>query len=171
MAERLKKPIVASDFSLSVLRRDKQRFEFLGLEQYVSLLAFDARRTPFRDGSIRTMTTNLGLPNVEEPGRLLHELNRIVGGGTMLAISHFFPTDDKANLQVIEDAGLAPLLYRSSAVEHFESAGWSASVENVCLAEALPTPESTILDGARADGLPVAPTELEWCVVRATVAH
>lgn len=170
IVERLRKPVVASDFSPSVLRRDKELFEFLGLENFVSLLAFDARRTPFKAGSIEAMTTNLGLPNIKEPGLLLHELNRIVGG-TMLAISHFFPVDDGPNKQVIEDAGLDGLLYRRSALRHFAFAGWSADVENTCIATALPTPASTILEGARADGLPVAPTELEWCVLRATSAE
>jgi uncharacterized protein YbaR (Trm112 family) len=168
--EQLKKSVVASDFSLNVLRRDKKLFEFLGIEQHVSLLAFDARLTPFRDGSIKTMTTNLGLPNIQNPGRLLHELNRIVCG-TMLAISQFFPVDDEPNKKVIVDAGLDPLLYRLSALEHFISAGWSVKVENTCVAEALPTPASKLLEGARADGLPVAPTEMEWCVLRATNAE
>ncbi len=166
IASQLKRPVVASDFSINVLRRDRKLFEFLGLEGFVSLLAFDARLTPFREGSIKIMTTNLGLPNIEDPGRLLHELNRVVDG-TLLAISHFFPTGDEPNKKVIVDIGLDALLYRSSAIEHFVSAGWSVDLENTCVAEALPTPASKVIEGARADGLPVAPTELEWCVLRA----
>jgi uncharacterized protein YbaR (Trm112 family) len=167
IVERFDRPVVATDFSLSVLRRDKKLFEYLGLERSVSLMAFDARLTPFRDGSLNTLTTNLGLPNMEDPGRLLLELDRIVDG-TMLAISHFFPLDDELNKEVIEDAGLGPLLYRQSAVERFVSAGWCVDLENTCVAKALPTPASTVIEGARADGLPVAPTELEWCVLRAS---
>lgn len=113
------------------------------------------------------MTTNLGLPNIEKPGRLLYELNRIIDG-TLLAISHFFPADDEPNKKAIEVAGLDPLLYKRSAIENFISAGWSVEVENSCRAESLPTPESMIFREARVDGLPVAPTELEWCVLRAT---
>ena len=60
------------------------------------------------------------------------------------------------------------MLYRESAMERFSSAGWEVVLENRCIAEALPTPESDLLEGARADGLPVAPTELEWCVIRGT---
>ncbi len=68
------------------------------------------------------------------------------------------------------DAGLDPLLYRESALKHFASAGWKVVLENTCMGEALPTPPSKILEGASADGLPVAPTELEWCVIRA-ISH
>jgi uncharacterized protein YbaR (Trm112 family) len=167
IVEAIQRPVVGSDFSLSALRRARRMFEFLDLAPYVSFLAFDARLTPFRDGSIKTMTTNLGLPNIENPGRLLHELNRITDG-TFLAISHFFPVEDESNRKAIEAAGLDPLLYRQSAMQQFASAGWSVSVENACVAQSLPTPASTLFEGARADGLPVAPTQLEWCVLRAT---
>ena len=166
IASQLQQPVVASDFSPNVLRRDKKLFQFLKLEDLVSLLAFDARRTPFRDDSIKIMTTNLGLPNIEDPGLLLNELHRVVDG-TLLAISHFFPTEDELNREVIKEAGLDSLLYRESALKLFVSAGWKVDLENSCMAEALPTPPSKILEGARADGLPVAPTELEWCVIRA----
>lgn len=163
---RLRQPVVASDFSPSVLRRDRKLFQYLGFEDLVSLLAFDARRTPFKNSSIEIMTTNLGLPNIEEPGRLLHELHRVVGG-TLLAISHFFPMLDDQNSAVIKEAGLETLLHREPALKQFDAAGWDFLMENVCLAKALPTPPSELLEGARADGLPVAPTELEWCTIRA----
>jgi uncharacterized protein YbaR (Trm112 family) len=166
IASQLQRPVVASDFSPNVLRRDRKLFQFLGLDDLVSLLAFDARRTPFRDGSVGIMTTNLGLPNIEDPGRLLHELYRVVDG-TLLAISHFFPMDDEPNREVLQAFGLDALLHREAALERFSSAGWEVALENRCIAEALPTPESDLLEGARADGLPVAPTELEWCVIRA----
>jgi uncharacterized protein YbaR (Trm112 family) len=169
IARELKRPVIATDFSLSILRRDKAFFEFLGLSEYVSLLAFDARLTPFRDGSIGTMTTNLGLPNIEQPGRLLEELHRILEGD-LLAISHFFPAEDMANRRLIEEISLDALLYRESAVEHFRAAGWDLQIENTCVSAAEPTPESVIFEGARADGLPVAPTELEWCVLHAVSA-
>jgi uncharacterized protein YbaR (Trm112 family) len=167
IATRLRRPVVASDFSPSVLRRDRKLVQFLGLEDLVSLLAFDARRTPFKDSSVKIMTTNLGLPNIEDPGGLLHELHRVVEG-TLLAISIFYPIDDQANREVISGAGLDALLYQRSAVKHFASVGWEVSLQNSCTAEALPTPPSDVLEGARADGLPIAPTELEWCVICAT---
>jgi uncharacterized protein YbaR (Trm112 family) len=166
IAKKLGRQIIATDFSPDVLRRDRRYFQFLGLDHLVSFLAFDARKTPFKDGAVAIMTTNLGLPNIEEPGNLVGELKRVIGG-TLLAISHFFPSDDEENRVVIEGAGIDAFVYKESTVEHFASAGWEIKIENACLAKALPTPESEIFEGARADGLPVAPTTMEWCTIRA----
>jgi len=163
----LKRPIVATDFSPNVLRKDRKWLENFGLYNYVSLLAFDARCTPFKDGAITTLTTNLWLPNIEEPGNLLKELHRIVAGA-FLAISFFFPEEDETNAKVIHEANLDPLLYRRTALKHFLAAGWNVEVKNSCVGEAHPTPPSVLLDGARIDGLPVADTNLEWCVLFAT---
>jgi uncharacterized protein YbaR (Trm112 family) len=167
LARNLTNPIVATDFSPWVLRRNRAWLEYFGWYERVSLLAFDARRTPFKDRAVVTLTTNLGLPNIEEPGSLLEELRRIVSGG-LLAISHFFPEVDDANAQVIRDAGLATLLYRRSALACFARAGWRVEVVNRCLAQARPTPAGVVLQGARIDGLPAADTTLEWCVLSAT---
>jgi hypothetical protein len=167
LVRKLKNPIVATDFSPRVLRRDREWLKSFGLYDHVSLLAFDARRTPFKDGAVATLTTNLGLPNIEDPGNLLKELQRIVAG-TFLAISFFFPEEDEANAKVIHEANLDPLLYRRTALQHFAEAGWNVEVKNSCVGEAHPTPPSVVLDGARIDGLPVANTNLEWCVFLAT---
>ena len=165
LASRLGCQVVATDFSPSVLRRDRAYFNFLGLDHLVSFLAFDARKTPFKDGVVKNMTTNLGLPNIEDPGDLVSELDRVIGG-TFLAISHFFPVDDDVNRTLIEQAGVEAFVYKGSLLQHFSSSGGDVKLENVCIAHALPTPESEIIEGARADGLPVGPTELEWCTVR-----
>jgi ubiquinone/menaquinone biosynthesis C-methylase UbiE len=162
----LKRPIVATDFSPSVLRKDRRWLENSGLYNYVSLLAFDARRTPFKDGALTTLTTYLGLPNIQEPGNLLVELRRIVAGA-FLAVSLFFPEEDEANAKVIQEARLDPLLYRRTALQNFAEAGWNVEVKNTCVGAAHPTPPSVLLDGARVDGLPVANTTLEWCVLLA----
>jgi len=167
LVRRLKRSVVATDFSPGVLRRNRQRLESFGLYDHISLLAFDARRTPFKDGAVETLTTNLGLPNIREPGDLLRELQRIVAGA-FLAISHFFPEDDEANAEVIREAGLEMLLYRRTALEHYAGAGWEVEVKNVCVGKARPTPPSVVLEGARVDGLPVADTNLEWCVLLGT---
>lgn len=164
LVRRLERPVVATDFSPRVLRRDRKWLEFFELYDRVSLLAFDARRTPFKGGAVKTLTTNLGLPNIEEPGELLEELWR-VAGGRFLAISIFYPEDDEANGAVIREAGMEKLLYRRAALEAFATAGWEAVVENACIGRAEPTPAGVVLDGARVDGLPVTETELEWCVL------
>ena len=165
IAKQLGRQVVATDFSSNVLRRDREYFKFLELDHLVSFLAFDARKTPFKKGSVAIMTTNQGLPNIEDPGNLVGEIKRIVGG-TFLAISHFYPSDDDLNRAVIEEAGIEAFVYKESALHYFSSNGWKLTIENSCMAQALPTPVSEIFEGARADGLPVAPTQLEFCTIR-----
>ena len=164
LAARTTRLIVATDFSPGVLRGDRAHLEMLGLYERVSLLAFDARRTPFVAGAVETMTTNVGLANIEQPGALLAELRRVVGG-RFLAVSHFFPPDDITHRDILREFGMEAMLYRESALAAFHAAGWQVTVVNSCRCRALPTPASELLDGARIDGLPVAETEFEWCVV------
>ena len=57
------------------------------------------------------------------------------------------------------------LLYRRAALEAFATAGWEVAAENACIGKAEPTPDDVVLEGARVYGLPVAETELEWCVL------
>jgi hypothetical protein len=167
LANRLQRPVVATDFSPAVLRHNRHRLENSGVYDDVSLLAFDARHTPFKTGSVATLTTNLGLPNIEAPGALLTELRRIVDGA-FLAISHFYAESDEANAPAIRAAQLDTLLYKHSTLQQYVEAGWEVEVKNVCVGKARPTPPSVVLEGARADSLPVADTNLEWCVLRGT---
>lgn len=169
MARRLDNEIVMTDFSPTVLRRNRQMLAHLGLLELlerVSLLAFDARRTPFRDGAIERMTSYLGLPSVEQPGDLLFELRRAVSG-ELLAVTHFFPEDDVTHRDILHEH---ELLSRESGVERFRTAGWDMTIENSCRGEARPTPTGVVLDGFGIDGLPIADVVLEWCVVRARPA-
>ncbi len=167
IVRKLKRPVIATDFSPGVLRRDRRWLESFSLYDQVSLLAFDARQTPFKDGAVENLTTNLGLPNIEEPSSLLRELRRIVNG-VFLAISHFFPEEDAANAKVIREAGLETMLYRRTALENYAGAGWKVEVKNACVGEARPTLPGVVLEGARIDGLPAADTSLEWCVLLGT---
>ncbi|MEW6546414.1 MAG: methyltransferase domain-containing protein [Bacillota bacterium] len=167
LARHLDRPLVASDFSPRVLRRDRRYLEFVGLYDRVSLLAFDARRTPFRDGSVSTLTTFAGLANIEHPGDLLRELRRIASG-TFYAISCFYPPEDRVNRDAIEAHGLDAFLFRDKALDLFERSGWRVEVVNVRRARALPTPRSVLIPEFGIDALPVAETTLEWCTLVAT---
>lgn len=166
MARRLERPLVATDHSPRVLRQDRRRLESFGLYEQVSLLALDARRTPFRDGSLATLTTNLGLQNIREPGHLLAELRRVVSG-QFLAISQFYPKEDEVNAAALREAGLSPLTFRHAAVDRFLAAGWKVGVVNECQGMARPTPRSHVLGGAQIDRFPVQETSIEWCVLLA----
>lgn len=159
LVERMDVPVVATDVSPLVLARDRER----GVVDEV--LAFDARATPFADGAVETMTTFLGLANVESPGPLFRELRRAVSG-RLLAIHQLYPEDD-ANAAAISELGLSRLLYGEPFFAALAEAGWEAEVVFECRARALPTPVGEVLEGAAIDGLPVAPTEIDWVVVEA----
>ena len=167
LLRRLNRPIVITDFSPVVLRNNRRRLESFDLYDRASLLAFDARRTPFRDGVVENMTTNLGLSNIEDPGSLLKELRRIVAGA-FLAICNFYPEEEETNAKVIREAGLETMLYRRRALRHYAEAGWDVEVSNVCKGAARPTPSGIVIEDARIDRLPVTDTHLEWCVLLGT---
>jgi uncharacterized protein YbaR (Trm112 family) len=166
LVRKLKQPIVFTDFSPQILRRNRRWLEFFGLYERVSLLAFDARRSPFKDEAIKMMTTNLGLINIEEPENLLIELRRIVSG-KFFAISHFYPEDDEVNAEAIKKLGVDQFLFRNSALEFFYSAGWQVKMENMMIGKACPTPKGEVIEEAGIDAFPVAETKLEWGVLAA----
>jgi len=169
MLRELPNLIAVTDFSPSVLVRNRKWLMEQGLYDRVSLLAFDARQTPFATDSISLLTTFVGLNNIQNPGNLLEELYRIVNG-TFIAVSSFYPEDDKENGAVIEEAGLADTHYRSKLLEHFHDAGWEIEVKNSCSIQTNPAPSGVVLEGARVDVLPVQHTYLEWCVLLGTNA-
>ncbi len=158
---------IGTDLSTRVLLRDRRYFDFLGLGSRLSLLAFDARRTPFADRSVPTLVTNLGLANIADPGTLLHELRRVVSG-ELLAITLFYPDREGPNAEEIRRLKLDPLLYRDSALRAFEAAGFSVEVSHPVRATARPTPPGVLLPEVRPDRLPVVETPLEWCTLVAT---
>jgi uncharacterized protein YbaR (Trm112 family) len=164
LVRKLKLPIVFTDFSPQILRRNRRWLEFFSLYERVSLLAFDARRSPFRDGAIEMMTTNLGLINIEEPENLLSELRRVVSG-KFFAISHFYQADDEVNAEAIKKVGLDQFLFHKPALNSFCRAGWQVRMENMMIGRACPTPKGEVIEGAGVDAFPVTETKLEWGVL------
>ena len=169
MLKDLPNSIVVTDFSPSVLVKNQKWLMEQGLYDRVSLLAFDARQTPFATDSVSLLTTFAGLNNIQNPGSLLEELDRIVGGRFM-AISFFYPEDDKENGAVIEEAGLAEMYYRDKLLEHFHNAGWIVEVKNPCSIKANASPTGIVLEGAKVDLLPAYNTCVDWCILSATNA-
>ncbi|MFZ5826978.1 MAG: class I SAM-dependent methyltransferase, partial [Bacillota bacterium] len=166
MLEHLPNPVVMTDFSPRVLRENRRRMTALGLYDRVSLLAFDARRTPFRDGSVGLLTTYHGLGNIEQPGGLLRELRR-AASGRFLAVSFFCPEDDPVNGDLLRQAGMEQMLFRHLALQNFAAAGWEVAIRSAIAARATPTPRSAIFPDATVDGFPVAETVLEFCLLDA----
>lgn len=160
----LNRHVVITDFSIQVLRGGSKRLEAFGLVKQASFLACDARRMPFKDGAIPTLVTNLGLPNIENPGEMLPDLHRALTG-TFFAISHFYSSDDQENVRMIDELGLSTFSYRHSSLDEYSRSGWQVTVANSETGTALPTPPGKILSGAKIDSLPVVETCLEWCTL------
>jgi len=152
LVRKLKQPIVFTDFSPQILRRNRRWLEFFGLYERVSLLAFDARRSPFKDGAIKMMTINLGLANIEKPENLSLELRRIISG-KFFAISCFYQEDDKENAEVIKKLGMDKFLFKQ------------VKMENMMIGKVWPTPKGEVIEGAGIDAFPVTETKLEWGVL------
>ncbi len=169
MLKELPNSIVVTDFSPTILVKNRKWLIEQNLYNRVSLLAFDARQTPFANDSISLLTTHVGHQNVQNPGKLLDELYRIVNG-KFIAVSTFYPEDDKENGAVIEEGGLAETHYRDKLVKHLHNVGWVVEVKNSCSIKTIPAPPGVVIEGARVDGLPVQPTYLEHCVLLGTNA-
>ncbi len=158
--------LVASDLSPLVLHRMRRRFAACGPVGHVEYVAFDVAATPFRDSSMDTATTLLGLPNLADPESALRELRRAIGG-RLLAV-HYFIADDDPNRESATALGSAPMLLREECLAMFARAGWSVEVKNEIVAPASPTPVGRILEGWGIDGFPVVDTDLTWCVLVAS---
>lgn len=166
MLERLPNPVLMTDFSPHVLRENRRRLTAFGLYDRVSLLAFDARRTPLRDGAVAVMTTFAGLGNIEHPGDLLQELRRVIAG-RFLVLSFFVNEDDQVHADMLRQLRMDQILFRRTALQSFAAAGWQVEVRDATRARVAPTPRSALIPDAMIDGLPVTETEFEFCVLEA----
>ena len=157
--------IVATDFSPTILLRNKEYYKYKGLYNKLSLLAFDARKTPFKDNSISTMTSNMGLPNIEQPGEVISEMNRITKN-TFMSVMFFIDKEDKVHMDLANSFGNAAYATRGNALETFKRAAWDVEILNSFIANIKPTPKGEILEGAGIDGFPIKDTIIEYCVIQ-----
>ncbi|MFO7950652.1 MAG: methyltransferase domain-containing protein [Candidatus Fermentibacteraceae bacterium] len=156
--------VVSTDISPLALLRSRRRMEELGLAEGMSFLALDARSTPFRDGAVETMTSLLGLANVQHPEGLLEELRRVVSG-RLMAVHHFYPRVEDGNTALLREHGLDTLMLEGSFMDLMRKAGWEVLLANRCSGRAEPTPPGRVIEGARFDALPAEPTVLKWATV------
>ena len=157
--------ILMSDFSPTIIRANYNKLLHFKLLDRVSLFVFDARKTPFKDGSIELMTSNVGLNNIEKPLGLLKELKRILHGD-FYSIMNFFQENDLEHKKFIAELNLVELNFLKSALEEFSKVNFRVSLENTCHSFCKPTPEGEIIKGG-IDGLPIHDTTIQWSVVHA----
>ncbi len=94
------KYIVDTDFSPTILLRNEEYYKFECLYDRLSIITFDARMTPFKYSSIETMTSNLGIQNIEQPGDIINEMNRITKG-QLMCIMQFINKNDKVHMHLL----------------------------------------------------------------------
>ena len=155
--------IVATDFSPTVLRRNRAYYEHLGLYDGLSLIACDARMLPFKEHSIPNLSSFVGLGNIEQADSVLKELARVVSG-KFWSISEFYPDNSDDNAQMIYEHGLDASMFEARILENFARNNWQAEIENRQTVHIEPTPVSEIL-GLGIDGLPIKATEIVSCVI------
>ncbi len=158
------RPLVLTDFSPRVLRSDRAYFDHAGIAEDLDFLAFDVRRMPFRDRSIPTFTTHVGLQNIRDARSAVREIKRALKG-TLFATTVFYPEGDPDTDRLLREHQLADNTYRDSAVRLFSECGLDAVVENLVKARALPTPRSELLGDAGIDGLPLKEMTVDWCTL------
>jgi len=155
------RPLVATDVSPTVLARVNAR---LG-EPRIDYVAADARELPFEDSSIPTLVSHVGLANVPDAPRLLRELRRT--GRELFATHVFYPEEDEENRRAAREHDLEQLLFRDGALAAFAEAGWELAIDREQELAVEPTPASALIEGVRIDALPVARTQLAYCVLAA----
>lgn len=159
------KHVIVTDFSPTILKRNKAYYKHLKCYDQLSLIAFDARLTPFKDHSIKCMTSNVGIMNIENSGEVASELKRILSGD-FYSIMQFIDEADKKNLRVFEDYGNTVFALEKSAVRAFEDKNYGVAVENKINAFSRPTPIGQLVEGASVDGFPVCDTNIKFCVMK-----
>lgn len=155
--------VLATDFSPTVLLRDKDYFNFKGLYNNLSLIAFDARRSPFKDNSIELMTSNVGIQNIEQPGKVIKEMNRICKD-TFLSIMMLFSSDDKVHLDFMNKFGNTSYMTEASALKTFNTEAWKCSLINKVKGNIKPTPVGEIIEMG-IDGIPIENTIVDFCIM------
>lgn len=156
--------VVVTDASPSVLASARSRMQADGGE-VAGAVALDARRTPFRSGAIKTLTTFAGLGNIGLSSALASELRRIVGG-VLLSVELFFDTTDQQHVDAARNAGL-PFHGRDEWLSTLTAAGFDVRVAVAEPLQLVPTPTGVLIAGAVIDGLPATATRGEWALLEA----
>jgi len=154
--------IVSSDISFNVLEKAKRSAEAKGFGDRVSYIAFDLNKSPFRDKTVKTITSFLGLQNIPYP-EIFKEIRRICSGKLYTACV-FCCEDNTVNLKALEEGGSDKTWVKSKFIDEFNKAGFASTVENSIITLDDPTPVGEIVKGARIDGYPVETGHFERAV-------
>ena len=82
-----------------------------------------------------------------------------------MIITYVRPEGSAANRAAPEKVGLDARAFRQPTLERFAESGWQVTLECVRSGHTEPSPPGAQSEDATIDGLPVASTTLEWCVL------
>ena len=152
---------VATDFSATVLRNDFRWLRANGLAEKVTLMAVDAKLMPFRDSSVPSMVSNIGLPNIREGEKAVEEAFRILVPGGVFITNLMLTTENTKNYAKAKELSLHQFYVRQNSEEAFRKAGFTFTVDELHRGLVRPTPGGI-------DLLPIVPDTYSFCVVKAT---
>jgi hypothetical protein len=121
-------------------------------------------KSPFKNKSVKTITTYVGLQNINNPEKIFGELRRICGGKFYSACV-FCAEDNITNRKDLENDGLDNTWIKNKYLEGFNNAGFASIVENSIITLDEPTPVGEIIKGVKIDRFPVEPGNFERAVV------
>ena len=156
--------IISSDISFHVMEKAKNLAEEKGYGDRVSYIAFDLNKTPFRDKSIKIMTSLFGLQNIVSPVRIFEEIRRICDG-KLFSACIFCCDENSKNVKLLEEDGSAEMWLKNKYIDEFDKIGFTSVVENSIITLHEPTPVGVIAKGVTIDGFPVEPGYFEHAVV------
>jgi len=162
--EKTDKLIVSSDISFNIMQQAKKIAEQNGFGDRVSYIAFDLNKSPFRDKSVKIITTFVGLQNISYPEKIFGEIRRICGG-KLYSACVFCCEDNIVNLKALEEGGLDKTWVKSKYIDEFDRAGFTSVIENSIITLDEPTPVGEIVKGVKIDGFPVETGYFEKTVI------
>lgn len=162
MFSELDAPVILSDISPSVLRKNKLRLRHFDQYEKVSLIGFDARSMPFKDKSVPIFTSAMGLMNISDSQAFIEEVKRCLKGCAYF-LTYFFPDNGDANAKIIDELDME-FGFRKR-LESISSRLLETSILYPSDLEIEPTVASEIFDISM-DTIPVIPTTITWSIVK-----
>lgn len=114
--------LIISDINPIILGKSKNSLQKKGCLEQVSFIVCDIRRSPFRNKSIHTITTLLGLQNIIPYKGILEEIERVAD--KFLCISAFMTESVEANLQELYRYGIEEAWIKDKLKKKSYQMGW-----------------------------------------------
>jgi len=162
MFSELDAPVILSDISPSVLRKNKLRLQHFGQYEKASLIGFDARAMPFKNKSVPIFTSNMGLTNISDSQAFIEEVKRCLKGCAYF-LTAFFPDNGDANAKILDELDME-FGFRKR-LESISSRFLETSILYPSDSEIEPTVASEIFDISM-DTIPAIPTTITWSIVK-----